>query len=358
MRVTSLIIIVGIALRALLGYLYHAKGIILIERWGYPDSGNDEIYFLRQYLSSDLFEHVDFADFSYLLYPRVARIITLFAGTTAYSMSICNLLFGAISLTLVRKISGSEYNLASGLTGVTIATFLPMQVLYGFLLLREQIISTLLLISVYFGGKYIGTARAKFMVAGLLSFITAGLFHPAILLALPFYMIFLFRKTYRVRVASLSGPIIATALVAALWFALQGYFEQSQIGILKEYDVARSIELATLRTDRAFHYDNGSGWKMLILAPWNFLLRPSMQEYTVGTYRVINTAIVFLVAVFWLVRRKELGSLAKEYAIVILALILIFALGSNDLLQADRHRSKIIPVLIALTPWRRARRHP
>ena len=88
---------------------------------------------------------------------------------------------------------------------------------------------------------------------------------------------------------------------------------------------------------------------------YNFNLRPFIWEYQAGSLRVFNT-IVFYYLLFKFITRYTIfrkNKKSKMLFVLSLFLILTFSFGSGDLYQSDRHRSKIIPLLLCMLPLSR-----
>ena len=92
-----------------------------------------------------------------------------------------------------------------------------------------------------------------------------------------------------------------------------------------------------------------------ILLVTYFTLRPYIWEYQVGILRIFNTLLIYLLLVLLLIRLRYIrkNPRSKMLLIFLISLLFVYAIGSGDLNQSDRHRSKILPLIIALVPYRK-----
>jgi hypothetical protein len=92
---------------------------------------------------------------------------------------------------------------------------------------------------------------------------------------------------------------------------------------------------------------------------YNFYIRPYIWEYQTGFFRIFNSffaiiALYILLSNFKLIWHNEKS---RMLLLIVFILISVYAIGSSDLYQSDRHRSKFIPLLVSLVAIRFRRKY-
>jgi 4-amino-4-deoxy-L-arabinose transferase-like glycosyltransferase len=249
------------------------------------------------------------------------------------------------------------------------AALLPSSIIYSAILLREVAVVLPLVLAVYLLVRFRQDERSWQLVASAGLALVAGVFHPGALVVLPVIGGVAFRQAWS---GALRGPglaIMRASIVVALVvgaglsvqsagfgsYKLQGLYDQGLWLTVSERLVMPS-ERVLSRADLYRSTDCGTAMPGLLrcalLRPVEFVATPFPWDVS-RSYDVARSAeatlFLALLFVLWL-RRGRLRGVpeARTVTLIILALVVVFAFGSEEVAQGHRHRAKILPLVAAL----------
>lgn len=336
--------------------IYH----LYIGPWPYigalPDSGYDELLFLH------LAESISQSGFSLdvVRYGFAVNLFPIFIAPFFYIFgpypiigAVINSFFGIFTIIFIYKFILLIWtNELAAKRAALILAILPMQAVYSVIFIREAMFTFFLVGGIYYFFKYyFENARKKDIVLSITFLLVSIVLHDAVLVISPL-LLYLILKRKKTNTAIMFIP-----MVMMIYFVISNYdfykftalFEGESLGAVLSENIARAQE-----QDRTFTYiDNLETANHFINYPYsiyNFYIRPYIWEYQVGFFRVFNsllsiTALFILIFNFKLIWRNVKS---RILLLILLIMISVYAMGSSDLYQSDRHRSKFIPLSVAL----------
>lgn len=319
-----------------------------------PDSGNDETYFIEyatNFPSSMIIGWLELISFK--LYPALLGLFFKVFGAFNFVGSVFNSFFGIIIMINVYRIYKLIWGDVTSKKAVWIFLFLPMQAAYSVILIREAMFTCFLTTSVYcFMIWYFQNNKRRSLYLSLFFLLPAILLHDAVVITLiPMIYYILNKRSGRFNFYKLL--VITTIISVVLFGGILSYTlkEISEEGL--DLNTVENLRNQLSERDRTFGY--ASETKNPILLVTYFTLRPYIWEYQVGILRIFNTLLIYLLLVLLLIRLRYIrkNPRSKMLLIFLISLLFVYAIGSGDLNQSDRHRSKILPLIIALVPYRK-----
>ena len=315
----------------------------------------------------------DFTTGSYL-YSWLSSGIYLIFGRAPFLLHIINSYFGTLTIYFVMRTSRQllPTRMFDRTVGWTLA-FYPSVVLYSVLTMREAPMVLALSIAIRLLVSWVTTRRISSGIGAVVFIIIAQLFHAGVIGAtlaiLLIYSGVTFQSiTVRDNLRPLALFAVFAALIAAFLFSVRtGVGLEKVLGLIRHFDV----DVIALWQ---FNTSTGRGgylpgveideWLDLI---WNIPLR---VLYFLGSPFIwmvsqfpdvlgLLDAVVFL----YMALRIMLDTRQRRFltidtylsvAIVVAAIIAVFALGTSNYGTAFRHRAKVFPWLLLLYLYGRA----
>ena len=319
----------------------------------FPDSGNDEYFFLdsaRDFSVSNILEVSNFTSISF--YSSSLGIIFNIFGEAKIVASALNSFLGVITFINVYLISGLIWGRRSSRKAAILFLLIPMQIVYSVIVLREAMFTCFATTGIlYFMIWYFKSNKMKILFKSIGFLLLAVNLHDAFVIIIPILVGFImFRKGYDLidgRVLAVGGIFVVIAFGGVINYSVKNFSDEDfRLDYLSE---RRGIER---ERDRAFSYIANTDNAFSIML--SGVTRPFFWEYQVGYLRIVNTLIIYLFIFIGISRRSVIkrNTRALMLLVVIIPLMLVYAFGSSDLGQSDRHRSKVIPLIIAVIPFR------
>lgn len=340
----NLLIIISVFVKLVLGVLYHYFKVSVPFDITYPDSGNDENYFIDLYFAGSPLES---GNISYLLYPWLASIIFL-GIKSKFLFFAFNISLSIITLNFTYKILKHFNSIKIALIGTLILAILPMRNVYSFLFLREELITSMFLVSVFY--VVIAPTNVFRFLCGLSAFSIVVISHPSFAVLIPIWFVYLLRR----KIGTFRALILGSFTILIVYFLLQGrltdYLYEMNLETISSYAEERLDRKIDIIDDRFLLLDYNSTSFDLISG---FILRPFVSEYAAGPLRIPNSLLVYSSLVFIVFFFNRLKELRLFLLFNVFIMFIVFAFGSIDINQSDRHRSKMIPLLISVLPYSR-----
>ena len=314
----------------------------------FPDSGNDEKYFLEYATNFPLSMKTGWIEiFSPNLYPIVLGLFFKLFGVFNFVGSALNSFFGIIVLINVYRIYKIIWGDLNSRKAALLFLFLPMQAVYSVILIREGMLTFFLTTGVYFFMSwYFQSDKIKSLFLSLGFLLIAIFLHDAVvILLIPMIFYIIRKKSLRTTFPRLLFIIGLTSLV--LYGGVLNYKLKEGLTIKKFENIRDNL----VESERQFSYADKN--ENLVVLTFYFVLRPFIWEYQTGILRIFDTLIITMLIVLIISRFRHIRKNRRSKMLLIFSttLIITFAMGSGDLYQSDRHRSKILPLLIATVPY-------
>ena len=358
----SAILVAAFAFRIALS-LVHVAGLAL------PDSQFDAQAFeqLAWLWARDGRFFDDFTTGSYL-YSWISSGIYILFGRVPFLLHVLNSYFGTLAIYFVMRsarllLPDTRLDRTVGWT----LAFYPSVVLYSVLTMREAPLVLALSVSIYLLLYWVTTHRIAFGLGAVLSMLVAQLFHTGMIGATLGVLLIYSRLsvqsvTIRDNLRPLALFVVMATGIAALQFSVRTGVGLEKIwGLIRDFDVdfIAIWQSSTARGRGA--YLSGieiDAWLDLI---WNLPLRVlfflgSPFIWMVSEFRDILgllDGLVFLyIAARIMLDIKQRRFLTIDVylsvALVVAAIVALFALGTSNYGTAFRHRAKVFPWLLLL----------
>ena len=319
----------------------------------------------------------DFTTSSYL-YSWLSSGVYLLFGRVPLLLHVINSYFGTLTIYFVMR--SAQLLLPDTRVDTTIGwilSFYPSVILYSVLTMREAPMVLALSISIFFLISYVSTRRVVFGLGALLFSIVAQLFHAGavgatLAILLIYSHVSLQSVTVRDNLRPLALLVVLTTAIGMLQFSLR-----TGIGLEKVWGFINDFDIDTIASWQEYSargrgaYLSGvvmDAWLDLI---WNLPLRllyffGSPFIWMVAQFRDVLgllDAFIYLYLVFRITvdirsqpRRTTYAYLSV--ALIIAAIVVLFALGTSNYGTAFRHRAKVFPWLLMLYLYGNAIRCP
>ncbi|HEY9063028.1 MAG TPA: glycosyltransferase family 39 protein [Pseudobacteroides sp.] len=298
------------------------------------------------------------------LYSKFIALVYLFTGRSPFIIQYFNVFFGFISVYFVYKliieIGGSK---RSATIGCFIAAIFPTLNLYSAVILRENLITVMSLISVYFFIRWLNTGFLSRIILAVFFLGGAASVHGAVILVGVIYLIYF--CFYKPKVNEWR-PINKEALIAiALTVIVFVFFRARLLNKLPsditlvfspDYLTSRLVPLAVGRAAYLVGYYPTSIMDIIIQTPvriLHFILMPFPWKITAAS-DIIGCIDAVMYGVFIFFSFKGLRKAEGRDRLLFIALICIillevftFAWGTSNFGTAIRHRQKFVCLLIA-----------
>jgi hypothetical protein len=298
------------------------------------------------------------------LYSKFIAMVYIFTGRSPFIIQYFNVFFGFISVYFVYKliieIGGSK---RSAMIGSFIAAVFPTLNLYSAVILRENLITMMSLISVYFFIRWLNTGFISRIILAVLFLGGAASVHGAVILVGGIYLLFFcFYKPKE----KMWRPINKEALIAiGLTIIVFVFFRARLLNKLPsditlvfspEYLTSRLVPLAVGRTAYLVGYNPASIIDMIIQTPvriLHFILMPFPWKVSAASDIIgaVDAIMYGFFAIFSFKGLKKADGHNRLLFIALIAIILLevftFAWGTSNYGTAIRHRQKFVCLLIA-----------
>ena len=319
----------------------------------------------------------DFTTGSYL-YSWLSSSIYLLFGRVPFLLHVINSYFGTLSIYFVMR-SARQLLPDSRLDRPVgwILAFYPSAVLYSVLTMREAPMVLALSVSIHLLLSWVTTRRIAFGLGAVSFAIVAQLFHAGMVGAtlavlLIYSRVSLQSVTVRNNVRPLTLFVVLATAIGVMQFSLRtGLGLEKVWGLLREFDIDIIASWQAYSARGRGAYLSGvemDAWLDLI---WNLPLRVLYFLGTPFIWMVVQVrdvlglldALVFLymalrIALDIRQRRFLTVGVYLSVALVIAAVVAVFALGTSNYGTAFRHRAKVFPWLLLLYLYGRTIRFP
>ncbi|KNY29650.1 ArnT family glycosyltransferase [Pseudobacteroides cellulosolvens] len=299
------------------------------------------------------------------LYSKFVGLIYFLTGRSPFVAQFFNVIFGFFTVYFVYKlvveIGGSK---KAALTGSLVAALFPTLNLYSAVILRENVITLLSLISVYYFIKWVKGGLLYHIVLSVILLTAASSVHGAMIFVGGVYLFFFSFYKPATKQWKLINKEVVIAIVLTL--VVMVFFRSRLLNKLPadislifspEYLKSRLIPLAVGRTAYLQGFYPASIIDIVIHTPIRiiyFLLMPFLWKVS-GVFDIIGfvDAAFYAVLIFFCLKSiRKAGCENKILFIALFAIMLIeiltFAWGTSNYGTAIRHRQKIVCLLIAL----------
>ena len=368
----SMILVVSFASRVMLSSI-HVAGFAL------PDSQFDARTFERiawlMARDNDFLD--DFTTGSYL-YSWLCSGVYLLFGRVPFLLHVINSYFGTLAIYFVMR----SYRLLVPDTRVDstigwILCFYPSVALYSVLTMREAPMVLALSISIYLLLSYVSTRRIAFGLGAVSFAIIAQLFHAGTVGAtLAVLLIYSRVSLQSITVRDNLRPFVLLVVLATAVGVLQ-FSLRTGVGLEKVWGLLSDFNIDTIASWQAYSargrgaYLSGIAMDAWLDLIWNLPLRllfflGSPFIWMVSRFRDVLgflDAFVYLYIAFRVtldIKRQRLLTIDAylTVALVIAAIVLVFALATSNYGTAFRHRTKVFPWLLLLYYYGRVIRYP
>lgn len=338
--------------------------------WYQQGANDDALYFIENGLA---YSNFDFSQIFLNFVNSGTSIYNLFLGFIfkIFDKSILfviyiNVFFSSLIVLYVYKLSSLLYNKKAGYLAALFATFVPYLLFLGVTIIREPIITLLLIVSIFYFVKYSKSFLFKDMILSIiLLFFGIGM-HGAIILSLIVLIINIGLITFK-RSQSLLHKIRFLLIMIITTISLISVL-QSEFRIYKLHNF-QDRKLDKLYDDILRHSgyaikDNTyrSDIKIEKLLDYIIVLPETFIPFLLEPYpwRIIELARYFLWffgPMVWLVlfylflsNRKLLFNNKINIYIILFCFIslYVYSLGSSQINQAIRHNHKFVPIIISI----------
>jgi hypothetical protein len=341
----SFILILAFAIRIFLSVLYVFYDVSIPLGFSYPDSKNDEVFFYEIFMRGE-FSFYN-TDWTYSLFPFLARYSLGLFSTSKFALSLFNIIISVFTIKLVYLHAKKLFNVKSAQLSALILALLPMNVVYSFLHVRESLVIFLFVFFIYI--YHLNKWKNLSLIFFIISFWLLFILHNGFVILLPFVLL---KSIDLFKFGNLSKYFLL--VVSFGLFAI--YFKSFEIGYIDlflEGDPFSYIEDRYSRKfetlDERFLLSQGDfNFQNQYLS---FLFRPYVHEYAAGMLRVPNSILIYFCFTLILFNFFRLSGILRTYLLIFFVVTSVFSIGSLDLYQSDRHRSKVLPFLLSITPF-------
>lgn len=325
-----------------------------------PHSGDDSEAF--NYEATQIFIDLDNMDNAKRgIYSYFLGFLYMLFGPDRYIGQFLNIALAIISsivfVRALRPIVQSELVL---LMGVAVLMFFPQGLLLSPILMRDQIVVFGIIYMLYHVVQYAMTRRYRHMILAYVSYIGATMFHSGLAvgaLALVFFFSFYaFEEKRAFPIKKIAQLLVQLIVVAAVFFVFQD-------SLLAKYSFAFDLQGIFNR----FNYSTGdtaylSNFKInsltdiVLITPLKvmyFTFSPFPWQWT-GALSIaifLFDSFVYLVLLVAIILWKKYLRLHPQRQLItwmfvfVLIDIIVFAMGTNTVGTALRHRYKLFPML-------------
>ncbi|MFJ7680010.1 hypothetical protein ACIQXQ_18415 [Peribacillus sp. NPDC097198] len=336
----------------------YARNIYLL-----PHSGNDSEGFLisASHISNDL--SLLKTDMYGGLYTKALGVLFYITEPERLLGQYINVLLGVSIIVFLYKIlSLLEINKKTKELSITLLCFFPQAIIFSGILLRENIISFLVVISFYFFIKWYKYGKKFNGPLSIIFLAIASIFHSGVIGILVGYIfMFMFSKQGENKLTFNRNTIVIFFLFtfASLFSYTQlNEFLFSKFNSIQEvndlYDsvndrIGSSTYLVGLNVD--------SIWKLIFFSPikmFYFLTSPLPMDWR-GLSDIISFFLdgliylgIMMYCAFHINKWKKGHPLIIGVLVMLLAVVFIFGMGVANAGTAIRHRHKIYPIIIII----------
>jgi len=361
-RETSLVIIMAIAFISRV-----ALAVINSFIFSLPDNNADAIVF--EALGWDIAKAWTYGTIppdtpGAYLYSKFIGAVYFITGRSPFIIQYFNVFFGFITVyyvyKLVIELGGSKQ---SANIGALVAALFPTLNLYSAVTLRENIITMMSLISVYFFIKWLGTGRLSRIILAVLFLAGAASVHGGVIIVGGIYLLFYcFYKPKEKKWSLINKEaLIAIGITAVVFVFFRTRLLNklpSDITLLfsSEYLTSRLVPLAVGRTAYLVGYYPASIIDIVIHTPvriLHFLLSPFpwMISSLSDIIGAIDAIMYGILGFFTYKGLKKSEGYNRILMLALLGIIIIevftFAWGTSNYGTAIRHRQKFVCLMIA-----------
>lgn len=315
----------------------------------------------------------------YYTYGWIVGLIYRVVGHAVLVPHILNAFLGALVVYYIFKTTRILWNETTAVRAMWVATLFPAFLHYHSILLREVWIALGLILSIYFFSKYLFIKKSlQNALLSLFWMSVSVIFHGGMvagLIGLLLYLLWRSSKNwYDLLVRGTGTPrreLRSTTLLAVITLpvVLYGFATGANINKIgniqrlsqSEAFVERIVQVAESRRHGGAAYpaflsihDSSDIFTTMIPRIFYFLLSPFPWdiEKIIHAFALIDS-FLYLIILYYLIKGISECNIVKIKTLLILLslLILIFSIGSSNFGTAMRHRAKILPLIICLTPY-------
>lgn len=300
------------------------------------------------------------------LYAKISGFILFLGPTSRIIIQYINVLLGMSAILLVYKMM-SQLKFGSKLKGIllTIMIFFPSGLIFSSILLREAIISFLVIFSFYYFLQWILKGEMKNVVISFLLIIVAATFHSGVISVILGYMfMLLFYKPSTQKFQSSIQTIFVFGVLLISFFYV-GAIGMENIAVFDKFTGALSVnedlyEVATGGQGGSVYLQNlqiNNSLKLVLFAPIKilyFLVSPLPMNWRGGgdVIAFLSDSIFYLVLFFYPIinyRKMIKGDpLTIVLFIMLLSATFVFGIALNNAGTAMRHRYKLFYLIVLL----------
>src|SRR5699024_6868425 len=218
------ILFIGFFIRLLLMYwdIYGA------DIYSLPHSGVDSVGFYKQALliSTDMSLLIDTETMFKFFYPKFLGILLYLGPESRIILQYINIIFIMLAILITYKImTQMQLDIKIKKILTVLMTFIPTSLIFSSILLRESLISLLLIVSIYYFIKWIKFNKVSSMVVSILYLLLGALFHSGVLsIILGYAFMLLFYKPIRKKfqVSLQTGIVFILLITTSLYIAMIG----------------------------------------------------------------------------------------------------------------------------------------
>lgn len=334
-----------------------------------PHSGNDSEGFFNSAVSIAtnpfLLKEGIYGGF----YSKLLGIVYLVTLPNRLLGQFLNVLFGmTIIFVVLRILQMLEIDMGIQKTTMMLTCLFPHSIIFSGILLRENIITMIVIASIYFLIKWTLTNSILDAIKAVLVLLIASAFHAGVIgLIAGYAFLFMFYSprsetfSFRPRTVSAFILMIVVSMVVYLQFGsmflakFQVVDEISTIYAVASGGRGGSVYLTNLRIDTL--------WQLLLYAPikmFYFLVVP-LPHYWRGLNDVVSFALdgtIYLYFLIYLIKHRRTivhSPIAVGLMIALLGATFVFGVSVSNAGTALRHRHKIYPVFLIIVALIRQR---
>lgn len=349
------IIIASLLLRTLfLFWDLYARSIFTL-----PHSGADTEYFWR---SATSVLSTGFSRVGGELYAKILGYLILLIGPSRIIAQYFNVLFGvSVVLALLEIFRLLQINLRTAGLALWICALFPNSLVLSAILLREQIPTFCVALSLVYVVKWYTTGHARSMILSIIILLTGSLFHSGVIGILlgHFYLLVFYTKNKKFVKILLSllfalviGGVVFVTVTKYRYLFLRKFGSAQDLSDLVQQSNSRgggSQYLTSLQMNNPI--------QLLLLSPIHmlyFLISPVPWNWR-GVYDVfffVFDSLFYLIVIIIVARSwKKITiykSLFKGFLFMFIGATFIFGVGVHNAGTAIRHRQKILPIVLIL----------
>lgn len=362
-------------IRTVIGVAFALRVLLTLSHnfaYALSDSGNAEMF---EQIAWDIASEgpqaliLHAAEVGQSLYSVVLAIPYSIFGRSVLLVHLINVVVGVLIVIQTYRLTAEVWDGGAARRAAWIVALLPSAAIYSAVLLREVFVVYPMLAALTLLVRWHRNGQLTSLAGGILLLVVAGAFHPGVLLALPVVVFSVIGKYGRGLVRLTPGWFVSLAFFVgvavgvgygAAALGVGGYKLESHLS-----DGAWNLLMARLsgtserllyRQDLMYSVGCARGPVDLVLCGplrvLEFLAAPFPWRIS-RLYDLIRFAEATLVVGIVALGVTQLSNILAEprrrlvFAVAFL-LTLVFSLGSMELNQSHRHRSKLVPVFIAL----------